>query len=239
MKTFVLLLSMFSVLVPALADSDSYRPSIVESDFHTGYLPNGFDTNDNVQIVGEGTYSNTCFRPAQYDVSIDNEAKKIIIKPKAYKYDGMCAMMLVPYSQEINLGILNAGRYQVIQEGAYSAELGKLNIRLATNSSADDLLYAPVSQAFWQSKDGHNRVTIKGAFTNSCWKLKTVRVDVQEDTKVVVIQPESEITENAACADVMVPFESTVEIDNMPKGRYLLHVRSTNAKAVNNLVDVL
>src|ERR1035437_9052314 len=67
-----------------------FSPSIVQVGYHTGYLPDGFDTNDNVQVIGEGLFSNSCYRPGPVQVNVDQTAKTITLTPKAYFYDGMC-----------------------------------------------------------------------------------------------------------------------------------------------------
>lgn len=234
MKAILAILLLVSTA--SYAQSNPVQPSIVESLFHTGYLPNGFDTNDYVQIVGEGTYSNTCFRPAAYDIRVDHPAKKVFVTPKAYKYDGMCLMMMVPYSQVINLGMLKAGNYQVVQQGETNYSMGNIAIRVAANSSADDFLYAPINQAYWQHGSNVSKITLTGEFSNTCWKYVETRVDVQKN--VIVVQPVSEMREGMPCINKVVPFKKEFLMPNLPKGRYLLHVRSTNAKSVNNLVDV-
>lgn len=235
MKTLICFFASISFLVAANANLP--QPSVVDSNYHTGYIPDGFDTNDHVQMVGEGVYSNTCFRPASYDIKVNHAEKKVMLTPKAYKYDGMCLMMLVPYSQTIDLGILKAGRYEVIQKDESSAsKLGDVAIRVAANSSADDYLYAPISQAFFQQANGKSKLMLTGEFSNTCWKYVETRVDVQKN--VIVVQPVSEMEEGVACIDKVVPFQKEIVMNGVPKGRYLLHIRSTNAKAVNNLIDV-
>ena len=237
MKTliFITLLIVSSMFVQAMEN----QPKLVSTDYHTGYIPDGFDTNDNVQIVGEGLFSNTCMRPANFTVRIDKQNKKIHINPRAYEYQGqMCAMVLNPYSQEINLGLLSAGSYDVIQHGLYKAKLGQLNIRLAPNSEPDEYIYAPVSEASWNYKNGRGYITLKGSFTSTCWSMRAIQVDIQKEKNVIVVQPVSNIKKDTACADRMVPYEKTFAVEGLDAGRYLLHVRSTNAKAVNNLVNV-
>jgi hypothetical protein len=214
-------------------------PELIEAQYHTGYTPDGFDTNDSAQVVAEGLFPNTCFRPATPLVRVDHEKKTVTVDSKAYYYEGFCLQMLVPYDQTLDLGLLKAGKYDVIQkvrQGELAPSLGELNVRVATNSSADDFLYAPISQAFFESKDGKKSVRVTGEFTNSCLELVDVMINVQ--TKVVVLQPISELkTEN--CRTGKFPFERTVELPaDMKAGRYLIHVRSLNGKAVNTLVDV-
>jgi hypothetical protein len=241
-----LLIATLFALTATVTHAQSMSPTLIDANFHTSYVPYGFDTNDHIQFVAEGTFTNTCFRPAYYGIKVDHANKKVYLAPKAYQYDGMCAMALVHYSQVIDLGLMQAGRYDILQKeptnvdeatesNAYN-EIGKLSVRIATNSSPDDHLYAPIGQAYWQAHNGNAKVTLTGAFSNSCWKFDKTAVDVQGN--VIVIQPISYMEEGVACKQMVVPFKKEVEINNINKGRYLLHIRSTNAKAVNSLVDV-
>lgn len=214
---------------------DITAPATVDTNFHTGYIPDGFDTNDNTQLVAEGMFSNTCYRPAAVEASIDDLQKTVTLKPTAYFYSGMCLQMIVPFNQVVNLGIMKAGDYKVMQSGNNNA-LGNLTVRVATNSTPDDFLYAPISQAYMASRGGKTYVTVSGSFTNSCMSLADVMVNVQP--KVVVVQPISVTKEGVACTGGEFPFERTVEVKGVTNGRYLLHVRSLNGNSVNTLVDI-
>jgi hypothetical protein len=222
----------------AVAKAEILPPVVVGSEFHTGYIPDGFDTNDNAQIVAEGLFRNSCYRPASVKVDVDHNAKTITLHPTAYQYDGYCLQVMIPFDQAMDVGILKAGTYQVIQEvmGEQSV-LGPMKVRVATNSAADDYLYAPVSQAYYEKKQGE-RATVKvsGEFTNSCMKLADVMVSVQPN--VIVLQPISALQDRGDCVQGKFPFEKQVQLPNVKTGRYLLHVRSLNGKSVNTLVDV-
>jgi hypothetical protein len=55
---------------------------------------------------------------------------------------------------------------------------------------------------------------------------------------VIVVLPIAKMETRPDCKDGKFPFNKVVSVDLVPKGRYLLHVRSMNSKAINNLVDV-
>jgi len=133
----------------------------------------------------------------------------------------------------VDVGILKAGAYKLIQ--GYSGEtLGEINVRVSTNAGPDDFLYAPISQAFVTQVGNTLKVKIAGEYPDSCMEMQEVITDVQE--KVIVVQPIAVRTdEGVRCAQALVPFERTVEIKNVPQGKYLLHVRSLNGNAINNL----
>ena len=216
----------------ASTDAQAAEPQVVDVQFNKSYIPRGFDSNDNGQIVAEGTLPNTCYKPAQTEVVIDHAQKTVTLFAKARKYEGICLPVLVNYHRVIDLGVMNVGEYRVLQG---SANLGKLQIAAATSSSADDFLYAPISQAYFEKVDQYHQVKISGEFKNSCMKLVDVLFNIEDD--VIVLQPISELEDGEACAEGTFPFESAVILENLPAGRYLLHIRSLNAKAVNSLVN--
>lgn len=223
-------------MVSGVASATLPDPKTVKAEFHTGYVPDGFDTNDNVEIVGEGTFTDSCFRPATPKVEVNSEDKTVTVYAEAYKYSGvMCLQMLVPYHQVLDLGLMKAGQYNVIR-GEDMNSLGSLKVRIASNSDPDDYPYAPVSQAYYEKVEGVNQVKLSGTFTNSCMDLEEIRVDVQP--KVIVLQPIARMMEGENCVEGQFPFEENAVLPEMPAGRYLLHVRSLNARSVNNLVDV-
>lgn len=224
------------ILTIAFGVNADVFPKIVNTTFKVGYIPVGFDTNDNAQLVAEGVFSNTCFRPASVKAVVSHKDKTIHLYPRAYKYDGACLQMMVNWHKEIDLGVLETGDYKVITvNGKDRAELGAMKVATATNSSPDDYLYAPVSQAYFEKVDGKYYVRVSGEFPQTCMQMREVIVRVQEN--VLVVQPIAEET-SEACEARPTPYSELVEVKDAKPGRYLVHVRSLNGKAINNLVDV-
>lgn len=219
-----------------VASADDFDPKVVDTSFASAYIPDGFDTNDQSQMVGEGFFPNSCYRPSMVEVAVDHTARKIYVQPSAYKYDGVCLQMIIPFEREINFGLLKAGGYEVVQTKTRTT-MGMINVRVAPSSNADDYLYAPISQAYFDQSTGKKMVRLTGTFTNSCARLVDTMVAVQP--KVIVVQPISELVENQNCRSGEFPFVKDVEVPSTAKaGRYLLHVRSLNGNAINSLVDL-
>ena len=144
--------------------------------------------------------------------------------------------MVVPFNREIDLGLLKAGTYKVISVlDKQEKEIGDMQVSIATNSEPDDYLYAPVSQAYFSEKDGKYFVTVSGVFPQTCYRMRDMVVRVQPN--VLVVQPIAEKTDEV-CEERLLPYSQTVEVQNVNTGRYLLHVRSLNGKAFNNLIDI-
>lgn len=220
--------------VPAIAAEEVRSPIQTPALFSETYIPAGFDDNDNVQIVGEGMFKNTCYRPAPTGVQVDQKNKVIRLAPAAYEYQGLCLQMILPFERTIDVGILKAGNYKVMQDGQ---EVDTLKVGVARSLAPDDYLYAPISQAYIHQEAGLKTLLVSGEFPTDCMKLDYVSTDVQK--KVIVVQPIAKIEERNNCLRGKFPFSTSVELKNIPEGRYLIHVRSMNSKAVNTLVDIV
>jgi hypothetical protein len=216
---------------PAFAQDPVKKPAT----FNTIYVPRGFDSNDNVQIVGEGMFKNTCYRPAETSVVIDHDKKTITVGPVAYEYSGMCLQVVLPFDRVLDLGMLKAGTYTVIQ-ATDGTNLGTVSVAQSRTESADDYIYAPIDQSFLHQHGQQAEVLLTGSFMSNCMHMDEVKVSVQE--KAIVVQPIAKMDDRNGCLRGKFPFSKSVKVEGLTKGRYLLHVRSMNAKAVNSLVDI-
>lgn len=212
------------------------EPTKVPAAYQTSYIPGGFDSNDSVEVVLEGRFSSSCWRPAEIEVAVDHDKKEIYVGPAAYLYPArLCAQMILPFDRVVSFGLLKQGNYKLIQ-ATDGADLGTIPVAQAQTERPDDFLYAPVSQAFFKDRGGSSEVTIAGNFPSSCMMIDEVKVTIEP--KVIVIQPIAKIEKRLGCRDGSYPFQQKTKIEGIPAGRYLLHVRSMNAKAINSLVDV-
>ncbi len=219
----------------AVAAWSQTNPQLKASMLETGYIPDGFDSNDQVQFVIEGTYHDTCSKSAGTRFTVNPSSKTIQVAPYEYRYTGPCLDMLVPHNEVVNLGVVQPGKYQILQTGGRA--LGTLNVNLARSGVADDYLYAPISQAYVRKVNGRVAMTLSGVFTNSCMQVKKIVANVQSN--VVTVQPLALLLPTATnCIIGRFPFEETTYLPMQRSGRYLLHVRSLNGEAINTLFDL-
>jgi len=232
-------LSIIALILTHYAQAESIsktkKPTKVPISFEKIYVPDDFDSNDNVQIIGEGMYANSCFREAETLVRIDHTSKVVYLEPKAYKYDGMCLMLILPFDRVLNLGVLRVGTYTVIQNNSRSI-LGQIRVRDAKTNEPDDHMYAPVSQAFFYSKNGTNTASIAGSFPLRCLRIKEIKSHIQKD--VIVILPIAEVDRSVPCDQGRYPFETSSDLGSIQPGHYLFHVRSMNGRSINSIVDI-
>lgn len=240
----------FLFLGPSLFGADSHRPALVEAMISTVYAPAGFDDNDNIQIVIEGIFPNTCYKSGPSKVSVTGE--RIQIVQQAYYYDGHCFQMMVPYEKVIDIGILKAQNYSVFVADETSPS-ALLPVKEAKNDETDDYLYAPVKKAELVSKSPYI-LQLMGIFPNEMMRIDHVIVNQPLNhvpNNVIDILPIATVDETkrlavdsagGGSAQVSVPFTHSVDLSDIQAGmkepgRFLIHIRSLNGQSVNLIED--
>ena len=226
--------SVFAILSAAQSHA-AFEPDIVPVTFDRVYVPDGFDDNDHIQVIGEGFFPNSCYRYAFTKVDVNHNDKIITLQPFAYKYDSICIQMLINYNHPLDLGVLPAGRYNIISYGS-NKSLGHISVRPAKSKDADDYMYAPISQAFFISSKGQNKINMNGNFPLSCMKIKEVKVDAQEG--ILLVQPIAFIDNSMTCVQGSYAFKAQGNVPSVKPGRYFMHVRTTNNKSINSPIDI-
>ena len=103
------LLMIFLCFAPIAGFADHQIPEVVNLIPDEIFIPPGFDNNDHAQVVVSGVFMNSCYKVAPPKSRVDFSRNKIIIENQVYYYPGgWCLQVLVPYSQTIELGVLEA-----------------------------------------------------------------------------------------------------------------------------------
>ncbi len=201
------------------------------------FVPKGFDTNDQTEVVLDGFLPSACYKVLPPVVKFDDAQKVFQITPRAFRFDGMvCGQYQVPYTVTAKLGVVPAGEYTVIADGAERKTLG---VTRSTTPGPDDFLYAAVDQVQVNVDISQQSAVarISGHFTNSCMKWQESRLLDQGET--IVLLPIVSMEEGADCHAVDAPYPDVeVVLPWRGPGRYLLHTRSLSGVAVNTVFTV-
>lgn len=227
---------------------EAISPATVDVSPDRVFAPLGFDDNDNSQIVLDGELGDTCYKLGPTVVRVDLDAHKIFVRQQAFYYPGgWCADVRIPYVQTVDLGILKAGQYEVLveQPDHTMKSYTSMPVAIATTASPDDFLYAPVTDARLENgigifdENGHRNpsLSLNGYFSNSCMKLKEVKMIVRPNN-VVEVLPIVTIDRTISCAQVTSEFNASVSLKDIAGGRYLIHIRSLNGQSINRIVDL-
>lgn len=113
MKAFSrLVLSAVSVMAFSMGAQAATEERQVQVGFSDAYIPSGFDSNSDTFVVASGLFPNGCYRWSESNV---NHAGTNVheVRATATVSQGMCMMVLVPFTKEIHLGKLSVGAHAV------------------------------------------------------------------------------------------------------------------------------
>jgi hypothetical protein len=239
MKNLTLKITMTALLIglplsltSAFADNeDAYtRVAINISEV---FAPVGFDDNDEVTVMLDGMMPDTCYKVADTEIEFNREKGTYNVTQYAKRFDNaICLSMRIPFSVELNLGTLPKGQFEIKSEGDL---LETLEVEESTNAGPDDHLYFPVDSVnIVESETGdHLNAVIKGRFTNTCMQLGEVKIIDTGKTKQIL--PLITMADRTDCIDDDMPVSWMIELPDAEPGRYLVHTRSLNGKAINTM----
>jgi len=200
------------------------------------YVPEGFDDNDYVQVVVEGSLPSTCFqlRATEVKKSELSETQYLLRQTAVELNDTPCLQVESPFFQIMDLGVLKKNDYRLTTDSGVTTVL---HVQKAPTTTQDDYLYAPIQDTFVV---GHN-LYLKGVFPSGCQTFKEVKVLTYGD--VIVVQPimgsySVQVNQSRPlCAAVETPFLRKVALPQV-SGKYLIHVRTANGRSINKVENL-
>lgn len=192
------------------------------------FVPKGFDSNDNSEIVVTGWYPNPCF---EWSRSIVHKGShRIDVQLKAWVKRGMdtvCIDMAVPYMESVKLGSLHEG----ISKLSVDDIVTEMVIDSTDSSSIDDFLYGHVRHVRADGK----ALILEIERPSDCIKLDRIESISNGKDTCSVLPIMKKVKDH--CPRDPETFEHRFE---MPEGclkaeKILFHVRSLEGKAVNFL----
>jgi hypothetical protein len=202
----------------------------------------GFDSEDNAQVVIKGTFPNSCYQADSGHAEVDAEGHVIQVSATAFYHEhDFCIPMLVPYIQVVKVGTLAAGEYTVLPQGKERLS-SKFYVKSATSPDQDDYLYTPVDSATLVTEEGTGNqvLSLRGKYPHlyqGCMDTKEVKTYLTADN-VLVVQPIARILPEEECGNApRGAFEIRKSLDTPVDGEGLLHVRTLNGNAYNQLVE--
>ncbi len=220
--------------------ADSHNPEEVRNiKVARVFTPKGLDSNDNSVVVLDGYLPDGCYRITKPEVQVNDATKTISFQARANYFNVPCIEALVPFTQEVELGMLSPGHYRI--QSKEGREMGALLVAKAESKYPDDFLYAPVEVLLLDQKEtnpGEQMATLRGRFTNSCMFLDHVATKYFPDS--IEILPVMGMRKGD-CAQVEVPFAIDVALDanRLTEGRMLVHARSLNGRWVSAMLNVM
>ncbi len=199
------------------------------------YSPRGFDTNDNTQIIVSGYLPNLCYKSPHSEVKVDGLTIHVSITAWVDSRVPYCPMVVIPYLEIVDVGILDKGNYKIVVNQATSYETkSEIAVDESQSSAVDNHVYAAVDAI---DRTPHSRkVTLKGYNPSPCFNFDHVEfISNGEDTfSVLPIMKQN----SPFCPMKLMPFTIEAEAPaTLSTSQLLLHVRSMNGQSVNALID--
>lgn len=221
-------------LIPVLSMA---APVTYEADVPVDHVfsPAGFDSNDNAEVVVTGYLPNLCYKAPKSSVSVVDG--KISVSVKATKNVasmglGFCVNVIVPYTEYINVGVLDKGKYKIaVNEKSNWEKTSNIAIAEASSNSIDEVIYANVDEVVRQD-EGSRKVSLKGYNPSDCFELKEVVV-IDNGVDTYSVLPKMKQVK-AFCPKKMIPFTYEFEVpEKLEADKVLLHVRVMDGRSVN------
>lgn len=198
------------------------------------YIPFGFDSNDNFEIVIEGVLPNLCHRSPMTKLKMDEN--KISIKMSSLFYDSndvRCPSNPMPFIDLVSLGILKEGNYNiVVNENTEFQTEKQLQVVKETTNAPDEVIYANVE--FIEIVPGTRKVKLKGTNPSDCFEFVEVKVFSNQIDTYSILPIVKKVKEDCSYEPTPFSYDLTVPKD-INRRKVLLHVRSMRGKSVNFL----
>jgi hypothetical protein len=108
--SFLTVLAMSASSIVVFADGNEPESKEVVVGVSDALVPGGFDSSTDAYVIESGVFPNGCYRWKRAEVTSSADQKNLHeIRTIASVSQGMCLMVLVPFTKEVKLGKLSAG----------------------------------------------------------------------------------------------------------------------------------
>lgn len=234
-------LSMMLVTLTLSAMVQASEPKVIVSPVDHVFVPQGFDNNDNVEVVVTGKFPNPCYIKNKVAVNVDGD--KIFIKVTALKKDNsssaLCEDMSVPFKEDVTIGNLQGGNYEIIvNESTRFEKREKLNVTVSNSNSVDDHLYPIVDYVELGFTGGVTGDVMLVARTPSdCVKFDRVELVSNKKDVVSVLPIMKKVSQTCNEKRTRVTIPVRFNPRTLSNREIMLFVRSIEGKAVNTIIN--
>lgn len=215
-------------------------PQVVTSPVDHLFVPEGFDNNDNVEVIVTGKFPNPCYIKNKVDVEVEDN--KVLINITALKKEGeglaICEPLAVPYKEQITVGNLQGGDYEIIvNEKTEFEKKDTLHVNVSASSSVDEHLYPIVEYVelgFTGGLSGEAFLIAKSP--SDCLAFDKVEYQSNKKDTISILPIMKKISSN--CNEVKKRLQIPVKFNPhaLNNKEVLLFVRSIEGKSVNTII---
>lgn len=239
MRSQTLMVMLMVIFFMVIGDTWARNPVKVDVPVVNVYIPRGFDSNDNVELIVMGNLPNLCHKYPETKVEIKGTSIYLSVQATMKESQNpFCPQMLVPFLNTVSVGQLKAGTYKIyINRERSLEEKGALDVNPAQVNSTDDHIYAQINYVEIDKKfadDGSRIVYLNGYIPSDCLIFDHVEVVSNGYDTYAILPIMKQIRD--FCPMKLVPLRVEVKLPSELKYEgLLLHVRSMEGQSVNTI----
>ena len=226
-----------SVTILSLAFSSLLQasPIVVDAPVDHLFIPNGFDNNDNVEVMVTGNFPTTCFSRNKVEVAVKNETIDVkITSLDSSKNNTKCETLEIPFMESVTIGNLQAGDYKVVVNNKLTE---KLSIDVSSSNSVDEHLYAMINYVELGFTGGLSGEAMLVGRSPDCLQLEKVEYLSNGKDTLSILPIMKKVS--ATCTGEKNYLEVPVKFQPraFANKKVLLFVRTMDGKSISSLVD--
>jgi hypothetical protein len=230
-KTLLTLSLSLSMSVAAFA-----APKTAGVPLEHAYVPAGYDSNDNIEILIRGNLPNLCYKSPKSIVKTQGDLIEIEVYALFEENPEVaCAEVLVPFLHSAVVGVLGEGKYNVrVKSNNLVLIEDTLDVKLATNLEVNDNIYAGVD--YVERVGDTRKILLKGWNPSGCLEFDRIEFSSNNKDTFAVLPIMKRVDD--FCDYKMMPFEYETEVPTtLDFEKILLHVRTITGDSYNTLFD--
>lgn len=196
------------------------------------YLPDGFDSNDAVEVVVTGEFPSVCYSRNDVKVKVIEDTIEIKITAISHEKVRSCPDMVVPFKEVVHVGNLQGGDYKVIVNRTLEDQF---SIAEASSSSVDENIYAAIEYIEKKSKD---EVVLHGWRYSNCIDLDKVKVISNKKDTLSILPVMKQLSQFCPMKGMPTQYAVKLDLSSMKIKEPLLHVRTMDGKSINSIINM-
>jgi hypothetical protein len=230
----------FSMMIFFLTQAALAAPQVIISPVDHLYVPEGFDSNDSVELVVSGTFPNTCYRRNDVEVKVVDEVVEIKVTALApdssLKGGRSCPDLNVPFKEVISVGNLQGGKYSIVVNRGSKYELThSLKVMESSSSAIDDHVYAAID---WVESKGNGEYALHGWKYSNCYELDQVQIVSNKSDTFSVLPIMKQLSDSCPMKGMPIVYPVKLDFSSLKTKKPLIHIRTMDGKSVNSIIDL-
>ena len=226
-----------SVTMLALSISSLLQaaPIVIDAPVDHLFVPNGFDNNDNVEVMVTGNFPTTCFSRNKVEVTVKDEVINVkVTSLDSSKDNTKCEKIEIPFMENVTIGNLQAGDYKVVVNNKLTE---KLSIDVSSSNSVDEHLYGMISYVELGFTGGLSGEAMLVGRSQDCLELDKVEYLSNGKDTLSILPIMKKVS--ATCTGEKNYLEVPVKFQPraFASKKVLLFVRTMDGKSISSLVD--